>query len=282
GANIRLPIQEGHTPNLGHDSGEYAIRRPNTAPRNQQIINRVENLRRQLYEGLRRRIVNDEMFLETLELYHNDGHLLISLTHEEPHRGNQRVGVMFASQASMRDPVFYRYHQYIEDFYQRYLDMKLAQGIGQNTYDDLEEEDLVIRYVDVSSTLDPQGSTGEVVTGCNTFSMEATYGFDFDGNEQVFVSLSHLDHIPFNYHIGVENRGPRVHGMVRIFLAPLLNDRGRPMGFEEQRKLWIEMDKFIHVFSRGRNEITRGSAESTVAVNCRNTFRDITERITNP
>lgn len=33
-------------------------------------------------------------------------------------------------------------------------------------------------------------------------------------------------------------------GTVRLFIAPTSDERGQPLGFEEQRRMMIELDKF--------------------------------------
>ena len=58
--------------------------------------------------------------------------------------------------------------------------------------------------------------------------------------------FTHLQHIPFTVNIQVNNdSGAQRFGMVRLFMAPKFDDRGRQMPFRDQRRLMIEMDKFV-------------------------------------
>lgn len=47
----------------------------------------------------------------------------------------------------------------------------------------------------------------------------------------------------FNF-FKVENNGNQRVGTVRIFIAPRFDERGLPFLFREQRKLFVELDKF--------------------------------------
>jgi hypothetical protein len=55
-----------------------------------------------------------------------------------------------------------------------------------------------------------------------------------------------LQHIPFTINIQVNNdSGAPKMGMVRVFMAPKFDERGQQMLFRDQRRLMIEMDKFV-------------------------------------
>lgn len=73
-----------------------------------------------------------------------------------------------------------------------------------------------------------------------------TNGLDFSPRGNVFVRFTHLQHSPFTYTILVNNTsGAQRLGMVRIYLAPRNNDRRQAMTYVEQRRLFIEMERFI-------------------------------------
>jgi len=42
----------------------------------------------------------------------------------------------------------------------------------------------------------------------------------------------------------VENNGNQRLGTIRIFLAPKFDERGLPLLYREQRKLFVELDKY--------------------------------------
>ncbi len=71
-------------------------------------------------------------------------------------------------------------------------------------------------------------------------------GLDFAPRGNVFVRFTHLQHTPFTYTISVNNSaGVQRLGMVRIFMAPKMDERGHQMSFKEQRLFMIELERFI-------------------------------------
>lgn len=59
------------------------------------------------------------------------------------------------------------------------------------------------------------------------------------------VKYEHLDHEPFSYSIAVNNTsGAEKKTTVRIFLAPKYDELGNRLILEDQRRLFIELDKF--------------------------------------
>ncbi|CAG5047354.1 unnamed protein product [Parnassius apollo] len=92
----------------------------------------------------------------------------------------------------------------------------------------------------------------------------------------VLARFTHLQHDEFDYVIEVDNtRGKNAMGTFRIFLAPITNEKGTPLPFNEQRRLMIELDKFSQ--SR-KNTIQRHSAESSVTVPFERTFHRQSDR----
>lgn len=51
---------------------------------------------------------------------HNLGHVFISYSHDPDHRHLETFGVMGDSATAMRDPVFYRWHAYVDDIFQNF------------------------------------------------------------------------------------------------------------------------------------------------------------------
>lgn len=51
---------------------------------------------------------------------HNLGHVFISYSHDPDHRHLESFGVMGDSATAMRDPIFYRWHAYIDDLFQEH------------------------------------------------------------------------------------------------------------------------------------------------------------------
>ncbi|KAH9640838.1 hypothetical protein HF086_014424 [Spodoptera exigua] len=136
---------------------------------------------------------------------HNMGHVFISYSHDPDHRHLEQFGVMGDSATAMRDPVFYRWHSYIDDLFQLY------------------------KY-----KLNPYGDDKSVM------------------------------------------------GTVRIFMAPVQDERGAPLTFDEQRRAMIELDKFTAGLRPGNNTIRHRSVDSSVTIPYERTFRDQSARPGDP
>ena len=71
-------------------------------------------------------------------------------------------------------------------------------------------------------------------------------GLDFSRDESIYVRVTHLNHDEFMYTIEVNNKTEsEKYGTVRIFIAPIHAFDGSNLKLSDQRKLMIEMDRFI-------------------------------------
>nr|CAE46724.1 prophenoloxidase [Homarus gammarus] len=198
---------------------------------------------------------------------HNMSHVLISFSHDNDNAHKEELGVMGDPATSMRDPVFYRLHKFVDDVFQAY---KLTQR--PYTMEDLSMPGVVVNQVSVTS----KREINKLTTGWSTREFEASRGIDFNSPNPVILRLTHLDSVPFNYHIEVTNTEPKPKVVtVRIFLAPKHNGSGAEMPFMEQRILWTEMDKFNHTLNPGKNQIVRSSKDSSITNPTDITFRDL-------
>ncbi|MPC95696.1 Phenoloxidase 3 [Portunus trituberculatus] len=109
----------------------------------------------------------------------------------------ENLGVMSETGTAMRDPVFYRWHKYIDDIFQQY---KLTQP-------PYTAEELSLSSVEVVSVaVECQSQKNQLITGWSTRDFEASRGLDFDNNKPdkpVIMQLKHLNHHPFVYNIEV-------------------------------------------------------------------------------
>ncbi|XP_047740810.1 LOW QUALITY PROTEIN: phenoloxidase 2-like [Hyalella azteca] len=163
---------------------------------------------------------------------HNFGHVVIASSHDPDGTHGENLGVMSESTVAMRDPVFYRWHKYVDWIFQQYKATQPTYTVQQ--------------------------------VACSR------------------ISLQHLNHKPFDYHILVNNTtGGSKQVYVRIFLAPKFSQSGTdaPMRLSEQRLLWIEMDKFVFLLKVGQNHIKRPSSQSSVTIPGEITFRDLEQNI---
>lgn len=68
-------------------------------------------------------IIESSILSPNRQLYgdmHNAGHVFLSYTHDPDHRHLESFGVMGDVATAMRDPVFYRWHAYIDDIFQEH------------------------------------------------------------------------------------------------------------------------------------------------------------------
>ncbi|KAK3865004.1 hypothetical protein Pcinc_029357 [Petrolisthes cinctipes] len=198
---------------------------------------------------------------------HNLLHVAISFSHDPDFAHKEEVGVMGESATAMRDPVFYRLHRFVDDVFQQY---KLT--LPPYSMDDLSLPGVVVERAGIR-----QGDQTDIlVTGWSNREFEASRGIDFAAEMSVLLRLQHIDHLPFNYHIMVNNQtGADKQVTVRIFLAPRKNERGDDMSFMDQRLLWAEMDKFTVSLKSGSNHIERMSKDSSITNPNEFTFRDL-------
>lgn len=106
---------------------------------------------------------------------------------------------------------------------------------------------ITVTSVEIQLQNKKDGTTkNQLQTFWQTSDLEMSRGLDFTPKGNVFVRLTHLQHSPFRYKIQVNSETSALKkGTVRLFLAPKCDERGRPLTFEEQRILMIEMDRFI-------------------------------------
>ncbi|XP_025414834.1 phenoloxidase 1-like [Sipha flava] len=198
---------------------------------------------------------------------HNQGHNAISYIHDPDGRYLEKFGVMGDSATAMRDPIFYRWHAYIDDIFQEFKSTIPSYPVQNLTF-----ENVRVQSVEVTATGIPRN---EFSTFWQKSNVELSRGLDFMPRGSVLARFTHLQHAPFNYKIVIENNGNQRTGRVRIFIAPKFDERGSPIIFRDQRKLFVELDKFSVSLKRGRNEITRSSLESSVTIPHEAVYRNL-------
>ena len=98
---------------------------------------------------------------------------------------------------------------------------------------------------------------------------------DFQPGGSVFVRFTHLNHQPFNYTVNVNNTGGARQGTCRIFIAPAVDERGNPWLYQDQRLLFVELDRFVVNLKQGQNTIARRSDQSSVTIPFERAFRSL-------
>ncbi|XP_050525328.1 phenoloxidase 2-like isoform X1 [Daktulosphaira vitifoliae] len=200
--------------------------------------------------------------------FHNNGHLAIAYSHDPDNRYLENYSVMGDSTTAMRDPVFYRWHAYINHIFTEFKAV-----IPRYTIQNLSFDNVRVTSVEVASG--NSLARNEFATYWQQSDIDLTRGLDFVPRGSVYARFTHLQHASFTYRIVVENNGNQRVGTVRIFIAPKFDERGQPIRFNDQRQLFVELDKFSYELRRGRNEIERRSIDSSVTIPFETTYRNL-------
>ncbi|KAF5291756.1 hypothetical protein FQA39_LY14244 [Lamprigera yunnana] len=234
----------------------------------EQDVTRLEQWRDRLFDAIHFGVVKDEagnsiplMEYEGIDV-HNIGHVFISYIHDPNHRHLESFGAIDDSTTAMKDPIFYRRHAFIDDIFQQF----------KGPFEQLRYQPVTVTSVTVES----KGSPNNVV---NTFwqhsDVDLSRGMDFQPRGAIFVRFTYLQHQPFTYKIIVNNADAPRQGSCKIFMAPAQDERGDPWLFQDQRTLFVELDRFVIHLQTGQNTIIRRSDESSVTIPRERTFRDL-------
>ncbi|KAL0867933.1 hypothetical protein ABMA27_008607 [Loxostege sticticalis] len=201
---------------------------------------------------------------------HNNGHNFAGYMHDPKHRYLESFAVMAEEAANMRDPFFYRWHAFVDDVFQRHKESAFVRPYSQS---ELDNPGVQV----VSASIQTQGSQQQ--NELNTFWMlsdvDLSRGLDFSNRGPVYARFTHLNHKHFQYVINVNNTGNARRATVRIFICPKVDERNQPWILSDQRKMFIEMDRFVTPLNAGENRIVRQSTESEITIPFEQTFRDL-------
>ncbi|KAG8177958.1 hypothetical protein JTE90_014701 [Oedothorax gibbosus] len=197
---------------------------------------------------------------------HNWGHVMMARITDPDGRFHENAGVMSDTSTALRDPIFYRYHRFIDDIFQEY-----KSSLPSYTKEQLDFPGVQVVNVTVNAKV-----PNLVTTFMKTAELELTHGIDFGTNHSVKVKYQHLDHEPFTFNISVDNQtGAAKQATVRMFLGPKYDELGNRLDPEHQRTLCIELDKFHVELTAGKNSITRDHKVSSVTVSETHTFKQL-------
>ncbi|XP_063832839.1 phenoloxidase subunit 1-like [Ostrinia nubilalis] len=205
---------------------------------------------------------------------HNMGHVFCSYAHDPDHRHLEQYGVMGDSATAMRDPFFYRWHAYVDDIFNMHKVKLPKYGADRLDFPGIRV-----------SSISVEGPAGRNTFGTQweQSTVDLARGLDFTPRGSVLAQFTHLTHEEFTYVIEVNNSSGRsTTGMFRIFIAPVNDDRGQPLSFADQRRLFIELDKFSQPLNTGNNTVRRSSIDSSVTIPYERTFMDQTKRPGDP
>ncbi|XP_049822108.1 phenoloxidase 1-like [Aethina tumida] len=201
---------------------------------------------------------------------HNMGHVFLSFIHDPDARHLESIGVIGDTSTSMRDPIFYRWHAFIDYIFQTFKNTLPSYSATQ-----LDFTGVRVTNIQIDT---PNFPTNQINTIWQQSDVDLSRGLDFSPREPVFVRFTHLNHREFTYTITVNNTsGSNKEGTCRIFLAPKFDERGNPWRFRDQKNMFIELDKFKVNLRQGTNTINRKSTESSVTIPFERTFRNLDE-----
>jgi len=188
---------------------------------------------------------------EQSEIYgsiHNDGHAKIGAMHGD----NGALGVMGTPNVAMRDPLFYKWHKYIDDLIQEYKNTLPAYGDAELGFPGVN-----ITAAHVQSERVSGGNSLFTFMDTTTLRLQS---IDFIANPTggVFIEYDRLNHIPFTYNVNIRSE-TRTQGLLRIFLIPA---GIRLPAHTDITQVAIEMDRFLIFMNPGDNYFERHSSRS--------------------
>uniref|UniRef100_A0A182QSW5 Tyrosinase copper-binding domain-containing protein n=1 Tax=Anopheles farauti TaxID=69004 RepID=A0A182QSW5_9DIPT len=211
--------------------------------------------------------VNRELYGDT----HNIGHILLCFIHDPRGEFLESFGVMGDVATAMRDPIFYRWHTYVDNLFQRHK-------LRFSPYTKVDLSNPGVNLLSLETELNRHASVkNRLLTFWQRSQVDLGAGLDFGPDGNVYVTFTHLQHAAFNYRLQVAYSGTARPATVRIFLAPKRNEKGVALTFEEQRRLVIEMDRFKVNLTPGINNIIRRSTNSSVTIPYERTFRNVSQ-----
>ncbi|XP_058838329.1 phenoloxidase 8-like [Topomyia yanbarensis] len=201
---------------------------------------------------------------------HNEGHNMLGYIHDPDNSFLEGFGVMADNTTAMRDPVFYRWHQHVDDIFERHKRRFKPYNADELSHPDIEIESF-------SAQLNRAGTKGNILlTFWQRSQVDLGTGLDFGPEGNAFATFTHIQHAPFTYRINVRNgSGSPKRGTVRIFIAPITDETGRTIPFREQRRTMIELDKYTVNLNPGDNNLVRRSEQSSVTIPYERTFRNV-------
>ena len=196
---------------------------------------------------------------------HNDGHNVLSTINDPDGRYGVEPGPMIATQAAPRDPVFYRWHKFVDAIFEAY-----RVNLEPYTVEDLRMKDIEVEKIETLAKDFDAGKNQNLVNNLYTFMMDKKYTV-FDRKKKV-VGKKILNHVPFSYRIKVRNTSSRSRlAVFRVFLAPETEEI-----LDQWRNMFVEMDKFVVELEPGEDrEITRYDHQSSVILPPEITVEDI-------
>ena len=208
----------------------------------------------------------------------NKGHQVIANLNDPKGKYQISPGPMNWDQTAPRDPVFYRWHKFVDLVFDDH-----RRNMKPHTKKDIEFPGIEIESFEVE--LQPEEYHKKNVdkpldkkNNFYTYSETKEYSvFNVDPQQKVTIKKKDfLDHIPFTYKIALKNKNKSdVMVCFRIFLAPETRDES----LENWRSMFVELDRFVITVEAGNEneifDIKQRNNKSSVANKAQLTVEDI-------
>ncbi|KAG8191448.1 hypothetical protein JTE90_020700 [Oedothorax gibbosus] len=197
---------------------------------------------------------------------HNWGHVLFAAASDPDGRYKLNPGVMDDTATALRDPIFYRWHRFIDDLFQDY----------KKSLSPYSKSDLGFGMVKVKDICIRAEEPDVIKTFFKEDLLDVSHAYYFGRHGSVKVRYQHLDHEKFTYKFQVENTGTKTrHAKVRVFLGPKFDHLGNEIKLDDIRRLMIEMDSFHVELKPGDNTFERRSIDSSVTLQKQQSLREL-------
>ncbi|ALC42161.1 PO45 [Drosophila busckii] len=203
---------------------------------------------------------------------HNEGHNVISFSHDPDNRHLEEFGVMGDVTTAMRDPIFYRWHSFIDGIFNKHKALLAPYNAAQ-----LQFQGVKVDYIEAKLGV-ANARPNTLLTYWQKSTANLAAGLDFGPaqDENIGASFTHLQNAPFTFTFNVTNSsGGPLKGMCRVFIAPKSDEHNHALTLEDQRLLAVELDKFTVDLMPGVNTIRRQSTESSLTIPFERTFRAV-------
>ncbi|KAJ8669026.1 hypothetical protein QAD02_000285 [Eretmocerus hayati] len=206
---------------------------------------------------------------------HNNGHNMIALIHDPMYKYLQTPAVMSETTTAMRDPIFYRWHAFIDYVFTEHKNTLTPYENQTLNFPGIQITGLeVCSYEDDKQVCRKQKNI--LYTFMEKTDIDLSRGLDFTPTGPILVRVTHLNHTGFQYNIKVRNTtGRQVRGTVRLFMAPVKGFHDFDLTLADQKQLMIDMDTFVAILDPGENTVVRKSSQSSVTIPFEQTFRNL-------
>ena len=190
------------------------------------------------------------------QVYHGHGHIKIGFFCRKG--GN---GVMSFSEVSARDPIFYRWHQHIEDLIQQFKDKRLQKY----SLKDFKLENGV-KVQEINTIVDTNDASEITNHNLQNTLITLEEVAEIRHHRESRIRYVRMNHLPFKYQIKLENFQLVVKKIIiRIFLGLSKNDSDDIKDYDPQKM--VEMDRFVHTLKGETKEVVeRWSNESALTM----------------